>query len=124
VLRGGGPAYLVYAPFMPNPNPLSPTGNNTYDPVPLYLTVANQSNLVLSPDGALTLRRRHDLLQTLDALPRALDRAEKLSAFDDLQRRAVDLLAGRRTREAFDLSREDSRTRDRYGDTFMVLAPQ
>ena len=38
---GGGPAYLgpAYAPFMPSPNnPLSSTGNNTYDPVPLYLT--------------------------------------------------------------------------------------
>src|SRR5262245_6552616 len=50
---GGGPAYLgpAYAPFMPNPNPLSSTGNNTYDPVPLYLTEESRSNLVLSPDG-------------------------------------------------------------------------
>src|SRR5688572_9007619 len=30
---GGGPGYLgpAYAPFMPSPNPVSPTGNNTYD---------------------------------------------------------------------------------------------
>src|SRR5262245_7127014 len=37
---GGGPAYLgqAYAPFMPSPNPISSTGNNVYDPVPLYLT--------------------------------------------------------------------------------------
>jgi hypothetical protein len=116
---GGGPGYLGpgYAPFMPSPNPLTSTGNNTYDPIPLYLTAASQANLALSPDGALTLRRRHALRQTLDALPRALDRSERLAAFDSLQRRAVELLAGRRTRAAFDLSREDVRLRTRYGDT-------
>jgi uncharacterized protein (DUF1501 family) len=65
----------------------------------------------------VTLRRRHKLLQTLDALPRRLDRAGSLAAFDDFQKRAVELLAGHRTRAAFDLSREDPRTRTRYGDT-------
>jgi hypothetical protein len=116
---GGGPGYLgpAYAPFMPSPNPITSTGNNTYDPVPLYLTEASRANLALSSDGALTLRRRHALLGTLDALPRALDRSERLAAFDSFQRRAVELLASRRTREAFDLSREDVRVRVRYGDT-------
>ncbi len=116
---GGGPGYLgpAYAPFMPSPNPLSSTGNNTYDPVPLYLTPRSQANLVLSSDGAMTLRRRYALLQTLDSLPRHLDRPGALNAFDSFQRRAVELLAGRRTREAFDLSREHLRTRQRYGDS-------
>ncbi|MBM4070998.1 MAG: DUF1501 domain-containing protein [Planctomycetes bacterium] len=116
---GSGPAYLgpAYAPFMPSPNPQSSTGNNTYDPVPLYLTESSRANLVLTPDGAITLRRRHDLLRSLDTLPRALDRPGTLASFDGFQRRAVELLAGRRTREAFDLSREHLRTRQRYGDT-------
>jgi hypothetical protein len=116
---GAGPAYLgpAYAPFMPDPNPLSSTGNNTYDPIPLYLTERSAANLALTEDGAVTLRRRHALAQALDGLARSLDRPEKLAAFDTFQRRAVELLAGRRTREAFDLSREDLRTRDRYGDT-------
>src|SRR5205823_6210995 len=63
---GGGPAYLgpAFAPFMPRPNPLSSTGDNTYDPVPLYLTVGGRSDLGLSPDGALTLRRRRDQCPT------------------------------------------------------------
>src|SRR5438093_3759205 len=71
---GGGPGYLgpAYAPFMPSPNPLSSTGNNVYDPVPLYLTPESRSDLSLTPDGAMTLRRRHDLLQSLDSLPRVL----------------------------------------------------
>jgi hypothetical protein len=116
---GSGPGYLgpAYSPFMPAPNPLSSTGNNVYDPIPLYLTEESQRNLVLSSDGALTLRRRYGLLQTLDSLPRTLDRPGALDAFDNFQKRAVELLAGQRTREAFDLSRENSRTRDRYGDT-------
>jgi hypothetical protein len=116
---GGGPAYLgpAYAPFMPNPNPLSSTGNNVYDPVPLYLTEQSRANLSLTAEGAMTLRRRHALRQTLDALPRALDRPEALAAFDDHQRRAVELLAGPRTREAFDLSREPAKVRERYGQT-------
>jgi hypothetical protein len=115
---GSGPAYLgpAYAPFMPSPSPLSSTGNNTYDPVPLYLSEASRANLALSPDGALTLRRRRAVLQDLDSLPRKLDRRE-WTGFDDLQKRAIELLAGRRTREAFDLSREAPRVLARYGDT-------
>ena len=37
---GAGPAYLgpAYAPFMPAPNPLSSTGNNTYE----YPVILNQ----------------------------------------------------------------------------------
>jgi hypothetical protein len=116
---GGGPGYLgrAYAPFMPTPNPASSTGNNTYDPVPLYLTDEGRSNLALSPEGVVTLSRRHELLRTLDATARGLDGAEGLATFGEFQRRAVELLVGPRTREAFDLSREDPRTRERYGDT-------
>ncbi len=116
---GSGPAYLgpAYAPFMPAPNPLSSTGNNTYDPIPLYLTEQSGANLVVTEDGAVTLRRRHALMQTLDGLARRLDRPEPMAALDGFQRRAVELLAGRRTREAFDLAREAPRTRARYGET-------
>jgi hypothetical protein len=116
---GGGPGYLgpAYAPFMPSPNPLTSTGANSYDPVPLYLTAESQADLSLSPDGALTLRRRDGLLRSLESLPRALDRPETMAVFDRNQRRAVELLAGRKTREAFDLSHEEPRVCARYGDT-------
>jgi hypothetical protein len=116
---GAGPGYLgqAYAPFMPRPNPLTSTGANTYDPVPLYLTPGSEADLALSPDGMMTLRRRQSLLQALDALPRQLDRPERLEAFSAFQKRAVELLAGQRTRTAFDLSAEDPKTRGRYGDT-------
>src|SRR5881394_1281237 len=65
---GGGPAYLgpVYGPFMPNPNPLSSTGANTYDPIPIYRAAGAQDNLSLTSDGVLTLDRRTGLLRSLD----------------------------------------------------------
>ncbi len=116
---GGGAAYLgpAYEPYMPSPFSGSASGNNTYDPVPIYQTPTTSSDLTISADGVMTLRRRSDLLRSLDALPRAIDSSRTLDAMDKLQQQAVGILAGSRTREAFDLSRETQRTRDRYGDT-------
>lgn len=123
---GGGPGYLGpgYSPFMPGSDPESGTGNQGYPPVPLYLTDANRSNFALSSEGVLRLRSRYHLLETLNGFAREADRVarhaeqpEQIEEFDLYQRRAVEMLAGPRTREAFDLSREDAATRARYGDT-------
>lgn len=116
---GGGPAYLgpAHAPFMPRPNPLSSTGNNTYDPIPLYRMPGGQDDLSISAEGVLTLRRRAGLLARLDRLPRALDESGALPALDTFQQRAVSMLASERTRRAFDLEEEEPRTRERYGQT-------
>ena len=115
---GGGPGYLGagYMPFMPSADPLSGTGSQSYDPVPLYLTENSRSNLALSPDGVLALRSRFELLQSLDGFARQTDR-RGLDGFNTFQRRAVELLAGRKTRDAFDLAQEDEATRVRYGKT-------
>lgn len=59
--------------------------------------------------------RRHELLGQLD---RAFDRAagsEALTAWDRLSHHAFDLATSGKAREAFDLSREPAKTRDRYG---------
>ena len=116
---GGGPAYLgpTCAPFMPNPNPLSSTGANTYDPIPIYKTPGVADNLSLTSDGVLTLDRRKDLLRSLDQLPRALDESGTLAAVDSFQQRALSMLVGGKTRAAFDISHESHETRQRYGDT-------
>lgn len=115
---GGGPGYLgpAYAPFMPNPNPLTSTGNNTYDPVPIYRTCDSVDNLSLSLDAA-RLQQRGRLLRALDAAPRALDTGGQMDAMDTFSARALEILTSNRTRLAFDLTREDERTRQRYGDT-------
>lgn len=116
---GGGPAYLgkAYAPFMPSPNPVSSSGNNQYDPIPIYRTSASGDSLSVTPGGTIDLRRRKNLLESLDTLPRTLDQGDSLASLDKFQRRAIELLSSSRTREAFDLSLESERTRERYGDT-------
>jgi hypothetical protein len=116
---GGGPAYLgpAYAGYMPSPNPITASGNNSYPPVPLYKTETSDDNLAIDERGVLALRRRHDLLAGLDSLPRAVDASGAMEAMDVFHRRALEMLTSSRTREAFDLSRESEATRRRYGDT-------
>jgi hypothetical protein len=116
---GGGPAYFgpAFAPYMPAPNPSTATGDNEYDPVPIFNTGGGQDDLAISSAGVVSLSRRMRLLQNLDALPRQLDRSGSMSALDRFQQHALGMLSSSRSREAFDLSRESERTRDRYGRT-------
>ncbi len=104
-LYGGGPAYLgpAYSPFMFSGNP-----NDKNFSV---------GNLSLSQDAAGLLHKRTQLLAKFDTLRREVDRAQTMSALDKFNGRAVDLLTSSRTREAFDLSREPDKLRDRYGRT-------
>ncbi|HMC64269.1 MAG TPA: DUF1501 domain-containing protein [Gemmataceae bacterium] len=62
-----------------------------------------------------TLTNRYTLLTRLDHLRRNADRSAESGAMDRFHREALDLLTGRRARQAFDLEREDLRTRQRYG---------
>lgn len=99
-----GPAYLgdTYSPF-------SITG----DP--------NAPNFVIPNIGLKDARemkrlgRRAELRQKLDTLERALDQHGELGALDEFEAQALTLLTSPQTKEAFDLTREDDRTRDRYG---------
>ena len=117
-LYGSGPAYLGpgFAPYMPNPNPQSSTGNNQYDPIPIYSTGGND-DLAMTPEGALSLRRRRGLMQSLEALPKRLDSAATFAAMDTFQQQALGMLTSSRTRTAFDLSLESEATRQRYGES-------
>src|SRR5262245_3991782 len=115
---GAGPAYLgkAYAPFMVSPNnPISASGNNVYDPIPIYPPEDGQG-VQLAADSTLRLQRRADLLAQLDLFRRDVERSGSLDAWDRNYRRAVEILASSRTREAFDLRRESPATRGRYGD--------
>ena len=117
---GGGPAYLgaAYAPYMPHANSTtSASGNNRYDPIPIYDPKGESGTLALTEQQARELRKRHKLLKTFDKFRRELDRSGKLAAVDKFNQRAVDILASPRTRDAFDISQEDERTRRRYGNT-------
>ncbi len=103
-LEYNGPAYLgdAYSPFTVTGDPSSPTFS-----VP---------NIGLSDQSEIQrLERRSTLRQRLDTLERAFDQQGELGALDQFEVQAMTLLTNPKTKEAFDLSREDDRTRDRYG---------
>lgn len=117
---GGGPAYLGrgHAAFMPYANnPISASGANTYDPIPIYPPDDGRAGLQLAADSTLRLEARTDLLESIDAFRRDAERSGALDHWDRNHRRAVEILSSRRTRDAFDLSREPEAVRRRYGDS-------
>ena len=61
------------------------------------------------------LEDRLGLLHRFDAMRRDLDPARTAQAMDAHQQRALDVILSGRAREAFDLSREDPRVREKYG---------
>lgn len=103
-LEYNGPAYLgdAYSPFTVHGDPNAPTFS-----VP---------NIGLSNPGEVKrLGRRSTLRQNLDTLERAFDQQGELAALDEFEAQAMTLLTNPKTKEAFDLSKEDPRIRDRYG---------
>ena len=99
-----GPAYLgdAYAPFSVVGDPNQPN-----------FSVPNIG--LSSPEEIKRIDRRVALRKNLDNLQRAFDVHGELDALDQFEAQALTLLTNPRTKEAFDLSKEDDRTRDRYG---------
>ena len=99
-----GPAYLgdAYSPFSVTGDPNQPS-----------FVVPNIG--LTDPNEAKRLGRRATLRQNLDTLQRNFDQAGELQALDEFEIQAMTLLTNPKTKEAFDLSKEDDRTRDRYG---------
>ncbi|MCC6508606.1 MAG: DUF1501 domain-containing protein [Pirellulaceae bacterium] len=103
-LEYNGPAYLgdAYSPFTVHGDPNSPTFS-----VP---------NIGLSDQNEVQrIGRRANLRQKLDTLTRSFDQLGELGALDQFEEQALTLLTNPKTRDAFDLTKEDDRTRDRYG---------
>ena len=72
-------------------------------------------NLSLSNEMATRLDDRRMLLGGLDRLRRAIDRSGTMDAMDKYNQQAYQMLTSKLARSAFDLSREDAKTRERYG---------
>ncbi|MCH8831001.1 MAG: DUF1501 domain-containing protein, partial [Planctomycetes bacterium] len=72
-------------------------------------------NISLSPKMADRLDDRVTLLKGFDRLRKEADNSGAMEALDEFNRRAVNLLTGNRMRDAFDLTQEDPKLRDRYG---------
>jgi len=73
-------------------------------------------NLTLPKD--MTVERlddRRSLLSSFDKLRREADASGTFDAMDRINQKAFDLVTGERARQAFDISREDDKLRDRYG---------
>jgi uncharacterized protein (DUF1501 family) len=67
------------------------------------------------PAQAARLGDRVRLKHSLDRLSRAVDRSGTMQAIDGFESQALSLLTSPAARDAFDLSREPSHVRDRYG---------
>lgn len=61
------------------------------------------------------LENRRDLLQKFDRLRSDLDLRGSMQALDAYSQQAVDMVLGKRAQQAFDLSREPEKSRDRFG---------
>jgi hypothetical protein len=133
-LRGANhPAMPPYVAFMRSRSHLAFGGylGQQYDPflgnraarLPVYDLVGVDTGQVSGGDifdlplGVTTdrLRDRRSLLETFDELHRGLDESGSVAAMDRYRQQAVEMVAGGRVRDAFDLSREPDRIRDRYG---------
>jgi hypothetical protein len=83
---------------------------------PFSLRGPGLANLSLA--RGLTLDRLEDrktLLRSFDAMRRDVDVRQELAGLDAFTARALQMISSPRAREAFDLSREPTRVRDRYG---------
>jgi hypothetical protein len=136
VAKHRGPAHDAmppYVAFMRSRSHLAFGGylGQQYDPfianaaarLPVYTDVGVDTGRVGGADffslfPGLTPQRlqgRRSLLDRVDQLRRELDHARNVAGFDRFEDQALELLLGRRAREAFDLDKEPERTRDRYG---------
>lgn len=79
----------------------------------------SQSGKLFAQLGELQHERifsRRDLRDQLDRIRRQIDAKGSMSALDEFQQQAIQLVAGARAQHVFDLSREDKPTLERYGD--------
>jgi hypothetical protein len=58
---------------------------------------------------------RRQLLRSLDEMKRNLDASTAINDLDDVHQQALELVTGSKAREAFDLSAEPARLKDKYG---------
>ncbi len=76
----------------------------------------NNMNLQVTLDR---LSERRSLLRSFDTVNRQIDRSGLMQGLDSFETQAFDLLVSR-AREVFDVSREEPRTRDLYGNSSLA----
>jgi hypothetical protein len=93
---------------------------STYDPFELAADPNAKDfkvpNLSLPKGLALeSVQSRRTLLSTFDTLRRDIDKQGVMAGLDGFKSQAIEMVAGDRVRDAFDISREPEALRDRYG---------
>ena len=63
------------------------------------------------------VQRRQSLLSTVDNLSRSIEGNDQLSAYDQFQRRAAEMVLSGEARDAFAIEKEANELRDKYGRT-------
>ncbi len=63
------------------------------------------------------VQRRQSLLSTVDNLSRSIEGNDQLSAYDQFQRRAAEMVLSGEARDAFAIEKETNELRDKYGRT-------
>jgi hypothetical protein len=106
-LNSGGPAFLgaSCAPFVIESDPAAPE-----------FSVRD----IILPEGVTTERsiRRQEALRRVNQFERAAEEINRgVRSLDTFQQKAYSLMTSRQAKEAFDISREDSSTREEYGMT-------
>ncbi|HVJ67116.1 MAG TPA: DUF1501 domain-containing protein, partial [Caulifigura sp.] len=61
------------------------------------------------------MQERQSLMEQFDRVRSGIDRSGSMEAWDFYQQKAVEMILGRRAREAFDLSKESPAVREKYG---------
>jgi len=100
---GGGSAQLgsAYLPFVVSDDP------NRED--------FKVKNLSLAPDLQDRIGDRTALLGAIDRLKSKVDRSGVMDSIDKYNQQAIELLTSDRARDAFDISKEPAKLRDKYG---------
>jgi hypothetical protein len=127
------PGMPGYAAFMRSRSHLAFAGylERQYDPfmaqqaaaLPIYDLVGNDTGQVSSPTlfqlpagvDMARVQERRSLIEAFDGIRRDVDASGSMSAMDRFGQEAVEMIAGRRARDAFDITREPAAVRERYG---------
>jgi hypothetical protein len=127
------PGLPPYVAFMKSRSHIGFAGylGKQYDPfigdqaarLPIYTNVGVDTGQTTSADlfrlpQTLTLERleeRRSLVQAFDQLRKELDVTGSMASMDRYGQQAIDMVVGRRAQEAFDLDREPTAVRERYG---------
>jgi hypothetical protein len=115
------PSHLAFAGYLGKQ--YDPFPGNQGARLPVYDLVGVDTGRVTDADlfrlpAGVTVERvgeRQSLAQAFDQLRSDLDRGGSMAAMDRYNQQAVEMVSGRRARDAFDLSREPDRVRERYG---------